>query len=380
MRFSKMMWFMMAFVLGLQACGAVGAPTAELPSPTATVVSTPTATPYPPFEFTSIPLKAGLGFRASWIELYFTDPTSPSSTEGSGGLEGPLTAAIVAARETVDVAVNSLGVSSIADALVRVHSRGVRVRIVMETDNMVDRLNPQQLRDAGIPIVDDRRDGIMNNSFVVIDNHQVLTGSLNYTSSGLFRENNNLIRITSAEVAANYTKEFEEMFSNDQFGPSVAPETPNPRVTIQDYQVEVLFSPDDLVISRLVQLVDEAQESIQFLAYSLNSDVLGTAIRDSAAEGISVSGVMDSSQQNPDNRSAFDLFREAGLDVRLASPSEVLNHKVLIIDGRTVVIGSYDYTNRAENINDENVVIIHNELIAQKFIEEFQRIQSRAQP
>lgn len=380
MRLLKLISFVMVVVFGLQACGAVGGAPTAIPSPTATAVSTPTATAYPPFELMSIPLKAGLGFRASWIELYFTDPTSPFSEEGSGGVEGPLTAAIVSARETIDVAMNSLGVSSIAQALVRVHSRGIRVRVVMETDNMVDRLNPQQLRDAGISIVDDRRDGLMNNTFIVIDNAQVLTGSLNYTSSGIFKENNSLVRIISAEVAANYTKEFEEMFSNDQFGPSVVPETPNPRVDIQDSQIEVLFSPDDVVISRLLQLIGEAQESIHFLAYSFNSHDLGTALRDKAAQGVGILGVMESAQINLDNTSEYELFRQAGLDVRLGSSSGVMNHKVLIIDGQIVVVGSYDFTNRAENVNDENVVIIHNEQIAEKFIEEFQRIQSRARP
>jgi phosphatidylserine/phosphatidylglycerophosphate/cardiolipin synthase-like enzyme len=56
-----------------------------------------------------------------------------------------------------------------------------------------------------------------------------------------------------------------------------------------------------------------------------------------------------------------------------------MNHKIMIIDGKIVIVGSYDFTNRAENENDENVLIIYNEEIAQKFMEEFQRVQSRAQ-
>jgi phosphatidylserine/phosphatidylglycerophosphate/cardiolipin synthase-like enzyme len=52
----------------------------------------------------------------------------------------------------------------------------------------------------------------------------------------------------------------------------------------------------------------------------------------------------------------------------------------MIIDGQIVVVGSYDFTNRAENDNDENVLIIHSEAVAQKFLEEFQRVQSRAKP
>jgi len=76
----------------------------------------------------------------------------------------------------------------------------------------------------------------------------------------------------------------------------------------------------------------------------------------------------------------WNLFQQAGLDVRLDGKPEVMNHKIIIIDGRIVVVGSYDFTYRAENENDENVLIIHNEAIAQKFIEEFERIRSRSQP
>jgi phosphatidylserine/phosphatidylglycerophosphate/cardiolipin synthase-like enzyme len=379
MRILKLVFFVMAIVLGLQACGTAGAPATET-LPTATLVSeTPTSTPYPALEFVPIPLKAGLGYRAAWIELYFTDPTSSFAEENSGGIEGPLTAAIVEARESVDVAVNSLGVNSIVQALIRVHTRGVRVRVVMETDNVLDRLNPQQLIDAGIPIVDDRREGLMNNTFLIVDNKKVLTGSINFTSSDMFKANNNLVQITSEEVAADYTKEFEEMFANDQFGPSVAPETPYPQVMIDGTPVEVLFSPDDVVISRLSRLIAEAQNSISFLTNSFTSDDLGKALRDRAAQGVSVTGVIGSVPQNQDNTSEYELFKQAGIDVRLARSSRTMNHKMILIDNQIVVIGSYDFTNRAENVNDENVVIIHNEKIAEKFMEEFQRVQSRAQ-
>ena len=88
---------------------------------------------------------------------------------------------------------------------------------------------------------------------------------------------------------------------------------------------------------------------------------------------------MTSEQANPNQVDELNLFRKAGLDVRLDGKPEVMNHKIMIIDGRIVVMGSYDFTNRAENENDENVLIIYDEKIAQKFMEEFERIQSRAE-
>src|SRR5690349_7020609 len=294
-RFSKVSLISIAFLLLLQSCGLRAEPSATL-APTGPDSTVPTMTPAREFEFRSIPLRSGFGFRSHWLELYFTDPTSSFSAEKSGGLDGPVAAAIVAARESVDVALNSLGVNSLTDALIRAHNRGITVRVVMETNNTLDRLNPQQLKDAGIPIVDDNGSGIMNNTFVVIDQNQVWTGSITYTSSGLFKADNTLVRIFSEEIAENYTKEFEEMFSNNQFGAYVVPETPNPSVLVEGTQVEVLFSPDDVVAKRLSSLLGEARESIYFMAYSFTSNTLGSLIRDKAAQGVTVVGIMESSQ------------------------------------------------------------------------------------
>jgi phosphatidylserine/phosphatidylglycerophosphate/cardiolipin synthase-like enzyme len=62
--------------------------------------------------------------------------------------------------------------------LIDAHRRGVTVRLVTESDNM-DVSEIQELREVGIPILGDRREGRMHNKFVVIDRQEVWTGSLN---------------------------------------------------------------------------------------------------------------------------------------------------------------------------------------------------------
>jgi len=305
------------------------------------------------------------------------------------GLDGIVSGAIVAAKESVDVSLRNLNLDSVTQALIVVSRRGVPVRVITETDSLIGRSGStfQVLKDAGITIIDDQQLGLMNNRFIVIDHKEVWTGSLSYDLAGVFREYNSLIRILSPEVAADYTQEFNEMFEKNQFGPFVAPLTPYPVVEIQGVQVEVLFSPDDIVAGRLSQVIAEAKESISFLAYSFASSDLGTIIRDRAKEGVAINGVLefdlvdpDQVNPNPNLVEELNFFRQAGLNVLLDRNPELLNHKMMVIDGQIVVVGSYDFTNRAENDNDENVLIIHSEAVAQKFLEEFQRVQSRATP
>jgi phosphatidylserine/phosphatidylglycerophosphate/cardiolipin synthase-like enzyme len=392
MRTHKRLYALVGIAFILQACGNGNVVPTDPPIVTATlpVVTAPpvielTSTAAPAGEFfSSIPFRSGLGFRAPWLELYFIDPTSPFAQREVGSVDDLVSASIIAAKQSVDVALRELSLESITKALITVTRRGVPVRVVTDTDSLTGRSNFQALIDAGILVVDDQQPGIMNDKFIVVDHSQVWTGSVDYNVSGVFREYNTVVRISSPEIAADYTKEFDEMFVNNQFGRLVVPETPYSSVTLQGTQVDVLFSPDDLVVDRLSMLLGEAQQSIYFLAYSFGSNDLGNIIREKAAQGVAVGGVLESDQvsseqANPNQVEELRLFRQAGLDLRLDGNAEIMNHKIMIIDGRIVVMGSYDFTNRAETENDENVLIIYNEKIAQKFMEEFQRVQSRAQ-
>jgi len=355
------------------ACNSSRAPGTPPISPT-----TDSASKLPSSALTNVQLADGYGVKGSWFELYFTDPTSLLASQKSGGPDGPLVEAIDAAKLSVDVAAYSLSLNSVRDALLRAHDRGVQVRMVMESDNL-DGSDPQKLKDAGISILGDRRQGLMHNKFMVIDNSEVWTGSMNYTDSGTYADNNNLMRIRSVKMAEDYAKEFEEMFTDDKFGPDVVAETPNPRVTIDDTPIDVYFSPDDHVQDGFVELVENAQKSITFLAFSFTSDEIGNAVRARAEDGVKVRGVMEDEQINSNVGTEFDPFKQAGLDVVRDGNEGQMHHKVMVIDDSIVLFGSYNFTNSAETRNDENLLVIYNADIAKQFLAEFQRVYAQAQ-
>jgi phosphatidylserine/phosphatidylglycerophosphate/cardiolipin synthase-like enzyme len=365
----------LAFLILMTACVSVTPINSSAPhaSPTSNADSVTQV----PATLKDIPLGAGYGVNGGWYELYFTNPQSPLASQKTGGPDGPLVASIDSARLTVDVAAYSLTLNSIRDALIRAHDRGVRVRMVMESDNM-DSSTTQKLKGAGIPILGDRREGLMHNKFMVIDNSEVWTGSMNFTVSGTYTDNNNLIRIRSVNMAEDYTKEFNEMFVDDKFGPDVVAATPNPRVTVDGTPIDVYFSPDDHVQASLLDLIDNAQDSIYFMAFSFTADSLGNALLKRSEDGLVVSGVMETDQVNSNIGTEFDPFKQARLDVLLDGNEGQMHHKVMIIDENTVVFGSYNFTNSAETKNDENLLVVYNADIATQFMAEFQRVYKQA--
>jgi len=353
-------------ILLLASCGEV----TQTPPPE--IDLTPTT------DLTPIELEAGYGVKGAWFELYFTDPASPISTQGTGGVDVPLAKAIGSARLSIDVAAYSLSLNSVRVALINAHKRGVTVRVVMESTNM-DRSDPQQIIEAGIPVVGDERQGLMHDKFIVIDKSEVWLGSMNFTDSGAYEDNNNIMRIYSTKMAENYSKEFEEMFTDNLFGPDVLAETPNPTITLDETRVDTFFSPDDGVLSALAPVLNSAEASIYFLAFSFTSNDLGGIVRAKDAAGLTIQGVMDEEQVKSNQGTEYDPFLQAGLDVRIDGIEGLMHHKVFIIDEKIVALGSYNFSQSAEERNDENLLIIYNEAIAQQFVLEFQRVWEQAQ-
>ncbi len=308
-----------------------------------------------------------------WYEVYFTDPASPAAASYRGGIDETLATAIDQARLSVDVAIYDLNLWSIREALINAHRRGVSVRLVTESDNM-DELEVQELKEAGIEVLGDRREGLMHHKFVIIDRAEVWTGSMNFTTGGSYRDNNNLIRLQSSKLAQDYGLEFEQMFVDDHFGSHKDPITPDPAITLNGSLVEAYFSPQDGTLDHILEAVHAAQESIDFMAYSFTSDRLAEALIERAAAGITVRGVFDKDQYHSNTGTEFDRLVNAGIDARLDGNPRLMHHKVIIIDGQIVITGSYNFSNNAEENNDENTLIIHDQAIAALYLAEFQQI------
>ncbi len=316
--------------------------------------------------------------QPGWYEVYFTTPTDPDASSYRDGIDENLAAAIEQARLSVDVAIYDLNLWSVRDALIAAHRRGVIVRVVAESDNM-DEQEIQDLKQAGIGLLGDRQEGLMHDKFVIIDSSEVWTGSMNFTTGGGYLDNNNLIRLRSTKLAEDYSREFDQMFVDDHFGPLKSTGTPNPVVNINGSAIEVYFSPEDSTLEHLLAVIDTAQESIYFLAYSFTSDQIAQALIERAGVGVTVSGVLDKDQYHSNSGTEYNTLSNAGLDVRLDGNSRLMHHKVLIIDRQIVITGSYNFSNNAEHNNDENTLIIHNRDIATLYLAEFQRIYGSSQ-
>ena len=313
---------------------------------------------------------------STWYRVYFTSPKYPDDPrDHHGGVDERFVAFLQRAQQSIDMAIYDLDLDNVADALIAAKDQGVTVRIVTDSDNLKTQAIVR-LQRAGIIVVDDKREAIMHNKFAVVDSLAVWTGSWNFTENDSYRYNNNAIEIDSPELARNYHTKFELMFKDKEFGPG-RPATRTTRFTIGGITVENYFSPEDNGASRIIARLSQAQESIYFMAFSFTDDDIGQVVRDRAKAGVTVQGVFETTGSET-RFSEYTTMRDAKLEVRQDGNPFLMLHKVFIIDGRTVIFGSYNFSQNAKEDNDENFLIVDDPTLAAQFQTEFRRVYLRA--
>jgi len=111
----------------------------------------------------------------SWARIYFTPGPD---------CENNIVASIQDAEKTIDVAVYSITNDRIVDSLIAAHRRGVKVRVISDKLQSSGRASLiGRIRDAGIPVVLNKKHKIMHNKFAIFDKKDVENGSYNWTSS-----------------------------------------------------------------------------------------------------------------------------------------------------------------------------------------------------
>ena len=289
------------------------------------------------------------------------------------------------AKYTLDIAVQELESEAIARAIIAAKIKGVKVRVVLEGDYLVaeravndpfDALETEKhdenrkliaaLWRAGIDVKTDYNPKIFHQKFIVRDfgesRSALLTGSTNFTPTGTHKNLNHVVIIHGKSVAGEYLAEFEEIMSGT-FGAvrnrhDKAPRQPR----ISKVSMKTIFAPDHMPEMEIMKQMLKARERIDFaiFTFSQTSGIDDTMIA-LARTGMSIRGIADAGQGNQDwaasrplaeNDVDFYIARKNGL------PLGKLHHKLMVIDKQVTVIGSFNYTEPANTLNDENIIVI----------------------
>jgi phosphatidylserine/phosphatidylglycerophosphate/cardiolipin synthase-like enzyme len=134
---------------------------------------------------------------------------------------------------------------------------------------------------------------------------------------------------------------------------------------------EVYFSPNGGCTDAIVRELDKAQSIVLVQAYSFTSYRIAKALLDAHKRGIKVEVVLDKSQRT-DQYSSADFLANPGIPTRIDAQHAIAHNKVMVIDGETVITGSFNFTKAAEENNAENLLVIRDKKLAERYTENWQ--------
>lgn len=151
-----------------------------------------------------------------------------------------------------------------------------------------------------------------------------------------------------------------------------------PAPAADDGTVRVYFSPDRGCAAAVVEQIAAATRTLDVAAYAITHPDVAGAIAKAKRRGVRVRVILDASQATQDYSSATYLDN-AGIDVRTWRGGGSMHHKAILIDGKTLVCGSFNYTKAADTQNAENLLVIRNRpAVLAAFAEEFSTLLERS--
>lgn len=142
---------------------------------------------------------------------------------------------------------------------------------------------------------------------------------------------------------------------------------------------EVRFSPRGGAAAAVIDALRGAKTEVLVQAYSFTSAPIAAALVDAHKRGVRVEVVLDKSQRSERYTSA-DFVAHAGIPTRIDDRHAIAHNKVMVIDGGTVITGSFNFTKAAEESNAENLLVIRDAELAGRYAANWRLHASHSDP
>ena len=141
----------------------------------------------------------------------------------------------------------------------------------------------------------------------------------------------------------------------------------------------VYFSPHGGCTEAVVRALAGAKTTVLVQAYSFTSAPIAGALVDAHKRGVKVEAVLDKSNLT-ERYSSADFLAHMGIPTKIDSVHAIAHNKVMVIDGETVITGSFNFTKAAEEHNAENLLIIHDKDLAARYAANWQAHAAHSEP
>ncbi len=282
------------------------------------------------------------------------------------------------------------------------------------------------VQNANIPWIDDTADGskgssLMHHKFVIVDDRFVIITSANFTlsdtsgdlsNSSSLGNANNLLKIDSSELASLLTEEFNIMWGDgvggkpdSKFG--VKKPVRNPQtIILGKSKITVHFSPTSPTepwnISSnglIAKTLSTSTKTVDLALFVFSDQQLANILEERHHQNVQIRALIapqfayrpysealdmmgfalsDNCKYEVDNRPWKNPISTVG--VPILPKGDLLHDKFAVIDNKTVITGSHNWSEAANHGNDETLIVIENPTVAVHYQREFDRLYGKIKP
>jgi len=144
---------------------------------------------------------------------------------------------------------------------------------------------------------------------------------------------------------------------------------------------KVFFSPKDQLADRLIEMINKEDKSIKVAIYSMTHLGIAKALINAKSRGVAIEVLVDPSAIK--TRSSIQRLEHAGVPLFIwdqgmreeGKKKRGLMHDKFCVFGDTLVwTGSFNFTNDANTLHQENALAIASREIAQKYLTQFSQM------
>ncbi len=261
----------------------------------------------------------------------------------------------------------------------------------------------------------------MHHKFVIVDNRIVIITSANFTMSDIFGDftnssslgnANNLLQIDSPELAFLFTEEFNIMWGDgpagkldSKFGVKKPLRSPK-NITLGQTKITVQFSPTSPTQTwsnssngLIGKTLDSANKSIDMALFVFSEQRLANILEKRHQQSVSIRALIDPQFIYRPYSEALDMMGVAlsnkckyevdnhpwknpitTVGVPTLAKGDLLHHKFAVIDSEKVITGSHNWSDAANNGNDETLIVVESSTVTAHYVREFARLYTKAKP
>lgn len=135
--------------------------------------------------------------------------------------------------------------------------------------------------------------------------------------------------------------------------------------------ISVCFTPGQNCTQQIVNVIDNTHKTLLVQAYQFTSPPIAKAVVLAKQRGVDVKLILDKSQYTPDKYCSATFFEHEGVPVWIDYKPNIAHNKIMISDSSKIITGSFNFSKNAQERNAENMLIINDPNLANKYTQNF---------